>query len=71
MAKREKAECDCCGYFRPLSRTWAYGIETFACDQCRGWPADEQDEDDVQAWGSIGPDLYDCNAVNRITKAQG
>lgn len=30
------AECDCCGQMRALERCWAYGIETFACDECRG-----------------------------------
>lgn len=29
-------ECDCCGKMRPLSKCWAYGIETWACDECRG-----------------------------------
>jgi len=29
-------ECDCCGQKRPLSRCWPMGIETYACDECRG-----------------------------------
>ena len=29
------AECDCCGKEAPLSRCWAGGIETFACEECR------------------------------------
>jgi hypothetical protein len=29
-------ECDCCGEKRAeLTRCWAFGIETFACDECR------------------------------------
>jgi len=27
-------ECDCCGKKRPLYRTWAYQIETWACEEC-------------------------------------
>lgn len=38
-------DCDCCGRMRPLTRCWAYGIETFACDECLGIePEDEADE---------------------------
>jgi hypothetical protein len=29
-------QCDCCGKLRVLSRCWAFGIETYACDECRG-----------------------------------
>lgn len=29
-------ECDCCGKLRKLTRTDYAGIETFACDECRG-----------------------------------
>lgn len=29
------AECDCCGHIAPLSRCWASGVETFACEGCR------------------------------------
>jgi hypothetical protein len=29
------AECDCCGQLRGLSRCWAHGIETFACEDCQ------------------------------------
>lgn len=29
-------ECDCCGKMKPdVERCWAYGIETFACEECR------------------------------------
>jgi hypothetical protein len=28
--------CDCCGERRPVSRCVAYGIETYACAECRG-----------------------------------
>jgi hypothetical protein len=31
-----KGECDCCGRVRPLTRCWPFGMETFACDECRG-----------------------------------
>jgi hypothetical protein len=35
-----KQECDCCGQLvASLSRCWVTGIETFACDECRGVPA--------------------------------
>lgn len=35
-------ECDCCSRLRPLTRTWtSCGIETFACDACRGIEEDE------------------------------
>jgi hypothetical protein len=30
------ADCDCCGKEAPLSRCFSYGLETFACDACRG-----------------------------------
>jgi hypothetical protein len=36
----ETAQCDCCARMVPrdeISRCWAHGIETFACDDCRGW----------------------------------
>ena len=30
------AECDACGKMKPgVSKCWAYGIETYACDDCR------------------------------------
>jgi hypothetical protein len=28
------ADCDCCGKRRPVFRTWAYSIETWACEEC-------------------------------------
>ena len=35
--EEECFECDCCSKLRPLTRTWtSCGIETFACDVCRG-----------------------------------
>jgi hypothetical protein len=33
--KEELRECDCCGKMGALSRCLAFGIETFACDECR------------------------------------
>jgi hypothetical protein len=30
------SQCDCCGKMRPLTKCWAHGIETWACDECRG-----------------------------------
>jgi hypothetical protein len=35
---RREAQCDCCARYVPrdeISRCWAFGIETFACDECR------------------------------------
>jgi hypothetical protein len=36
-----EAQCDCCARMVPrdeISRCWtSCGIETFACDDCRGW----------------------------------
>lgn len=29
------ADCDCCGKHRPVSKLWAFGIETWACEECR------------------------------------
>jgi hypothetical protein len=29
-------QCDCCGQATELTRCEAYGIETFACEKCRG-----------------------------------
>lgn len=37
----QRGECDCCGKRRLLSRCWPSGIETYACDECRG----ESDDD--------------------------
>jgi hypothetical protein len=32
-----KGECDCCARQRVLTRCWTTtGLETFACDECRG-----------------------------------
>lgn len=41
-------DCDCCGKNRPLSRCWASGIETFACDECRGF--EEEDDEQLRFW---------------------
>jgi hypothetical protein len=39
--------CDCCGKHRPLSRCWTgvgvSGIETWACDECRGGDGEDDD----------------------------
>lgn len=33
-----QSQCDCCGRMAWVSRCWAAGgVETFACDDCRGW----------------------------------
>ena len=32
----EPRECDCCGKERKLTSLFYSGIETFACDECRG-----------------------------------
>ncbi len=43
-------ECDCCGKARVLSRCWTTdGIETFACDECRG-----NGDRDTRATGTAG-----------------
>jgi hypothetical protein len=34
--KENVSECDCCGRPAVLSRCIAYGIEIYACDDCRG-----------------------------------
>lgn len=34
--EKELVECDCCGKLAVLQRCWPMGIETFACDDCRG-----------------------------------
>jgi hypothetical protein len=42
-------ECDCCGARvsrERIGRVIAYGIETFACDVCRGEAPVERDESD-------------------------
>lgn len=28
------ADCDCCGRRRVVYRCWAFGIETYACEEC-------------------------------------
>jgi len=35
-----RSQCDCCGRMVPreeISFTVAFGIDTYACDDCRGW----------------------------------
>ncbi len=34
--ERVRGYCDCCDEYRALERCWPQGIETFACDECRG-----------------------------------
>ena len=38
-------ECDCCGRTDggAISRVWYCGIETFACDRCRGVEEEQQE----------------------------
>ena len=31
-----KADCDCCGKYRELTFSVSYGMDTWACDECRG-----------------------------------
>jgi hypothetical protein len=45
--QREWAHCDCCEKYRPLSLCWAHGLETWACDECRGLEQ-EDDSDRVE-----------------------
>lgn len=46
-------ECDCCGRVRLLSRCWAPGgVETFACDQCRGIEPDVE-PGCICGWSSV------------------
>lgn len=33
---RQRPECDCCGKRGAVSKCFAFGIETYACDDCRG-----------------------------------
>jgi hypothetical protein len=34
--------CDCCGEpSSSVTRLWVYGLETFACNKCRGWEDEE------------------------------
>lgn len=34
-----KSSCDCCGKYRPLTFSVSFGIDTWACGECRGEPA--------------------------------
>ena len=29
-------QCDCCERMKPLTQCWLGGLETWACDECRG-----------------------------------
>jgi hypothetical protein len=40
---QEITGCDICGKIAVLCHTCHYGIETFACAECHGYPADEFD----------------------------
>lgn len=40
--------CDPCGKNRVLHRTEAYGIETYACDECAGGTLDLDDYLDLE-----------------------
>jgi hypothetical protein len=43
VTERLRAQCDCCEQYvarDQITRCWAYGIETYACDACRGVPPD-------------------------------
>ncbi len=31
-----QADCDCCGKFREVSQVFVNGMETWACNECRG-----------------------------------
>lgn len=56
-----KGQCDCCGRSDvSLSHTVAYGIETYACALCFGYPADEFDEEAEEATtGDVSADRGD------------
>jgi len=61
-------QCDCCGLSNvSLSHTVAYGIETYACATCFGYPADEVDDPprrcDTNACDTGGECMF-CGAVN-------
>jgi hypothetical protein len=40
LAKQKLFQCDCCGEMVPrdeISFTFAFGMDTAACDKCRDW----------------------------------
>jgi hypothetical protein len=40
--------CDCCNRQNvPLRHVWAYGIETYACDECCGTEPDDDEEQEA------------------------
>ena len=53
MSRRMTGQCDCCGRQRELSRVWAFGIETFACEECRG-NDDDYAMNDYELWLEAG-----------------
>jgi len=62
-------QCDCCGRSNvSLGRTEAYGIETYACAHCFGYPADEFDEDPPRRCDTNvcdpGGECMACGAAN-------
>jgi hypothetical protein len=59
--------CDCCGRTNvAISRTIAYGIETYACAHCFGYDEDAFDDDA----GSSGPDPL-ASGVGTGTSIEG
>ena len=38
-----KSPCDCCGKIAVLRHAEVCGVETYACAECHGYPADEFD----------------------------
>jgi hypothetical protein len=43
----DDGECDCCARKRPLTQCFtSCGLETWACDECRGIEPDPDDERD-------------------------
>lgn len=62
-------QCDCCGRTNvSLSRTVAYGIETYACATCFGYPDDEFDDDAPKRCETnkcdLGGECMYCGAAN-------
>jgi hypothetical protein len=50
-----KADCDCCGKYAELSFSLSYGIDTWACDECRNPPRNSQGKrviglSDLESW---------------------
>lgn len=53
--------CDCCGKKAPLSRAFYCAIETYACADCRGYPANE-----CQCCGDSTERLFEINGHGRL-----